>query len=99
MSTRKWLLLAAALVLLVPTGIGQDKDDKKKDQDKGTEQPAAEMQADESERGMVEFGGRAFTGDVYGRPDLPYTPDLKTSHLNQYSDIRNNFLVRRARIS
>src|SRR2546423_1585522 len=101
MRTRKWLLLAAALVLLAPAGVGQDsgqKNDKKKDQNK-TEQPAAEMQADEGERGIIEFGGRAFTGDVYGRHDLPYKPNLATSHLNQYSDIRNNFLLRRARIS
>ena len=40
------------------------------------------------DRGRVEFGYRYFWGDVYGRPDLPFVPDLKTSKLNEYNDIR-----------
>ncbi len=51
------------------------------------------------ERGRVEFGYRYFWGDVYGRPDLPFIPALKTSKLNEYSDIRKNVLVRSASIS
>ena len=31
------------------------------------------------ERGMVELGSRWSWGDVYGRPDLPFQPSLKTS--------------------
>jgi MtrB/PioB family decaheme-associated outer membrane protein len=42
----------------------------------------------------VEFGVRFANGDVYGRPDLPFTPSLKTSQFNQYQDIRNGFYVR-----
>jgi MtrB/PioB family decaheme-associated outer membrane protein len=52
----------------------------------------------ETERGPIEFGFRTFWGDVYGRPDLPFKPDLETSKLNEYTDIRRNFFIRRARI-
>jgi len=57
---------------------------------------------DESASGAassVDFGFRTFWGDVYGRPDLPFKPDLATSKLNEYSDIRKNFYIRRARIN
>ncbi len=47
---------------------------------------------------MVEFGGRSYWGDVYGRPDLSFKPDLATSKMNEYADIRKNFMIRRARI-
>ncbi len=45
--------------------------------------------------GEVEFGIRMATGDVYGRPDLPFSPGLKTSQFNEYQDIRDGFYVRR----
>jgi MtrB/PioB family decaheme-associated outer membrane protein len=64
-----------------------------------TQQPATEVEARESERGIVEFGTRNFWGDVYGRPDLPFKPSLRTSKLNEYGDIRNNFYIRRARVN
>jgi hypothetical protein len=48
--------------------------------------------------GHVEFGFRTFWGDVYGRPDLPFSPNLATSKLNEYNDIRDNFYIRRANI-
>src|SRR5262245_22224749 len=50
----------------------------------------------ESQGGQVEFGVRSFWGNVYGRPDLPFKPDLATAKLNEYSDIRKNLYVRRA---
>src|SRR5262249_29176715 len=62
-------------------------------------EPAAEVESPISERNMVEFGVRNYWGDVYGRPDLPFNPNLRTSKLNEYSDIRNNFIVRRARVN
>ena len=101
MTKNKWFLLIIALALFAPAGKGQTANDtpKNKEPEKTTEQSATETQGDEGDRNMVEFGGRTFTGDVYGRPDLPYKPGLGTSHLNQYGDIRNNFLLRRARIS
>ena len=50
------------------------------------------------ERGMVEAGSRWSWGDVYGRPDLPFTPELKNSKFNEYRDLRNGFFVRRFRL-
>src|SRR5205807_1924980 len=60
------------------------------------QEPATESDAT---RGIIEFGPRGLWGDVYGRPDLPFKPDLSTSKLNEYSDIRSNFYLRRARLS
>lgn len=62
-------------------------------------EPAAEVESPVSERNMVEFGVRNYWGNVYGRPDLPFNPNLRTSKLNEYSDIRNNFILRRARVN
>ena len=52
---------------------------------------------------MVEFGVRAVTGDVYGRPDLQtgqcvgcgslFQPSLRTSKFNEYRDVRDGFFV------
>ncbi|HWY68697.1 MAG TPA: MtrB/PioB family outer membrane beta-barrel protein [Terriglobales bacterium] len=62
-------------------------------------EPAAEVESPVSGHNMVEFGVRNYWGNVYGRPDLPFNPNLRTSKLNEYSDIRNNFIVRRARVN
>ena len=62
-------------------------------------EPGTEVESPVGERNMVEFGIRNFWGDVYGRPDLPFDPNLRTSKLNEYSDIRNNFYLRRARVN
>src|ERR1041385_8875866 len=51
------------------------------------------------EHGMVEAGTRWSWGQVYGRPDLPFTPDLKTSKYDEYRDLRGGFFVRRFRLS
>src|SRR5919198_2746450 len=45
---------------------------------------------------IFEIGVRQLFGDVYGRPDLPFQPSLRTSKFNEYQDIRNGFFVRRA---
>ncbi|HEY1263464.1 MAG TPA: MtrB/PioB family outer membrane beta-barrel protein [Terriglobales bacterium] len=50
-------------------------------------------------RGMVEAGTRWSGGDVYGRPDLPFSPELKTSKYEEYRDLRNGFFVRRFRLT
>lgn len=50
-------------------------------------------------RGSVELGVRHAWGDVYGRPDLPFTPDIFTSKYNEYRDIRNGFVVPRFFVS
>ncbi len=79
------------ILLLVRAGAAQDtsKNDKQE----------ADSASSESERGRIEFGFRTFWGDVYGRPDLPFKPDLSTSKLNEYGDIRKNFFIRRADIT
>jgi hypothetical protein len=106
MTTRKLLMLGLLLALLAPAGLAQNTDAQKKEEKKeatpeATQQPATEVATpeEESERGMIELGGRVYGGHVYGRPDLPFTPALQHSKLNEYSDIRNNFLVRRARVN
>lgn len=52
-----------------------------------------------SARGVVEAGTRGIWGDVYGRPDLPFTPALSTSDYNEYRDLRDGFFLRRFRLN
>lgn len=52
-----------------------------------------------TEHGMVEAGGRTSWGDVYGRPDLPFQPSLKTSNYDEYRDLRDGFFIRRFRLN
>jgi len=59
--------------------------------------PDAEKSA--SQGGMVEFGARVIGGEVYGRPDLPFDPSLKTSKFNEYRDLRDGFFIPRARMN
>jgi MtrB/PioB family decaheme-associated outer membrane protein len=59
----------------------------------GQEAPAQQEQP--AQRGSVEFGFRHVLGDEYGRPDLPFTPDVMSSKFNEYSDIRSGFYIRR----
>jgi MtrB/PioB family decaheme-associated outer membrane protein len=61
-------------------------------QSQNTDQPVR------PELGMVEMGTRWSWGEVYGRPDLPFSPDLKTSKYNEYRDIRDGFFIRRFRL-
>ncbi len=56
-------------------------------------------QDERPERGMVEAGVRTSWGEVYGRPDLPFDPALKTSKYNEYRDLRDGFFVRRFRLN
>ena len=85
------------VLILVSTVAGQDK--KADSKPTSNEAPAAEIWFPEEGQGMIEFGGRSYWGDVYGRPDLPFKPNLATSKMNEYTDIPKNFLIRRARIS
>ena len=47
-----------------------------------------------TERGSIELGVRKVWGDVYGRPDLSFKPDLLNSKFNEYRDLRNGFFVK-----
>jgi MtrB/PioB family decaheme-associated outer membrane protein len=49
----------------------------------------------EPDHGYVDFGVRVVTGDVYGRPDLPFQPSLSSSQFNEYQDVRDGFYLRR----
>jgi hypothetical protein len=60
------------------------------------EKPAQESA--QPSKGSVEFGVRGVFGDVYGRPDLPFTPDVLTSKFNEYGDRRTGFVVPRFRV-
>jgi len=60
---------------------------------------AANAQDQRPERGMVEAGSRWSWGNVYGRPDLPFQPNLKTSKYDEYRDLRDGFFVRRFRLN
>jgi hypothetical protein len=102
--TSKISLLTVLLFLCFSAGFAQEGQKKEESQKKdakapsATQQPAAEVTEPAEEGNFIEFGGRGFFGDVYGRPDLPFKPNLRTSKLNEYGDLRNNFLMRRARI-
>ncbi len=63
--------------------------------------PAAALGQDQqpAAHGVVEAGTRNSWGEVYGRPDLPFTPSLKTSKYDEYRDLRDGFFVRRFRLN
>src|SRR5262245_6961724 len=88
--TIKPLMLGiAAMFLVAHANAAQEK----------TEESASELSSAEEAGSRAEFGFRTFWGDVYGRPDLPFTPNLITSKLNEYSDIRKNLFIRRASVN
>jgi len=59
-------------------------------------QAQTQAQSSEATHGYVDFGVRFATGDVYGRPDLPFDPAIKNSKFNEYRDVRDGFYLRRA---
>src|SRR5215831_11379819 len=96
---------SAALVALLLVGVpaarrAQAQAPSDQDQEKQTTQKKSEEKTEPAykneEHGYIDFGVRFATGDVYGRPDLPFDPVLKTSKFNEYRDVRNGFFVRRA---
>ncbi len=88
--TTQVFISAIGIFILVRGAAAQDvKPDSKEDS-------AAETL--QEQRGPIEFGFRTYWGDVYGRPDLPFRPALADSKLNEYSDIRRNLYIRRARL-
>jgi MtrB/PioB family decaheme-associated outer membrane protein len=79
-------LLALLLLTLPSVGLAQTQDKDK------TQTQAQDQDAD---HGYVDFGVRFATGDVYGRPDLPFDPSVKDSKFNEYRDVRDGFYLRR----
>src|SRR6267378_3173866 len=94
----RFLTLAVFLPLALPTAaLAQDKDkDKDKDKDATQTQEKPQAQDKQTGHGYVDFGVRFATGDVYGRPDLPFAPALKGSKFNEYRDVRDGVFLRRA---
>ncbi len=62
------------------------------------EQPAPPAKPAPVAEGIVDFGVRRVWGDVYGRPDLPFKPDVLTSKFNEYGDRRNGFVIPKSRL-
>jgi MtrB/PioB family decaheme-associated outer membrane protein len=91
-NARRTNLILLLMLLVAPlTLIGQDQ--ATDGQEKGS---------DESKRpqvGIVEFGARGTWGEVYGRPDLPFTPSLRKSKYEEYRDLRDGFFIPRARLN
>ena len=94
----RFVTLAMFLPLALPAAtLAQDKDkDQTQTQAQDKAQAQAQAQDKESDHGYVDFGVRFATGDVYGRPDLPFAPALKNSKFNEYRDVRDGFFLRRA---
>lgn len=46
--------------------------------------------------GSIEVGGQQLWGDVTGRPDLPFQPDLSRSKLNEYRELTDAFTFKGA---
>src|SRR5512143_2567333 len=83
MKTTKNAFALALLALLLLPAPGLGQDDKDKP----------------GEHGYVDFGFRNIWGDEYGRPDLPFTPNVRTSKYNEYRDVRDGFFIRRAAVN
>src|SRR5438094_866483 len=87
-------VMSGLLLLLVIAPLGLFGQDKSTD--------GQEKSADDSKKaqvGVVEFGARGTWGEVYGRPDLPFSPSLKTSKYEEYRDLRDGFFIPRARLN
>jgi MtrB/PioB family decaheme-associated outer membrane protein len=103
MKFSKQLAVMALFALLLPAGLFAQN--KTTDNQKTQTQESVGAPSKEADHGMVDFGVRAVTGNVYGRPDLqtrqclgcgtPFDPALRTSKFNEYRDVRDGFYVRR----
>jgi len=69
-------------------------------QEKSTDaQEKSRVESKKPQVGVVEFGARGTWGEVYGRPDLPFEPSLRTSKYEEYRDLRDGFFIPRARLN
>src|SRR5215467_14649016 len=96
----KMAALATSLFLALPLVTRSQTQTQKQEPPanhaQGKDESKAQPVDQGTDHGYVDFGVRFATGDVYGRPDLPFSPVLKTSKFNEYRDVRNGFFVRRA---
>jgi len=103
MGYTKQLAIFTLLALLLPVRLFAQSQEQKKAQNK--EENKEQTHSQVADHGMVEFGVRLATGDVYGRPDLrngqcvgcgtPFDPALSSSKFNEYGDVRDGFYVPR----
>ena len=69
-------------------------------QEKSTDaQEKSRVESKKPQVGVVEFGARGTWGEVYGRPDLPFEPSLRTSKYEEYRYLRDGFFIPRARLN
>src|SRR5262245_23150283 len=95
----KAALAAVLLLTLCAAAPCQEQDKGKKESpghDKTQKPEQSKAQDTDASHGYVDFGVRFATGDVYGRPDLPFDPALRASKFNEYRDVRDGFYLRRA---
>ena len=98
MKTHAFLLALLTLLLVPAAALGQaDKSKSDSNPPAKTEAKAAEDST--AEHGYVDLGARGIWGDEYGRPDLPFQPNVRTSKFNEYRDIRDGFFLRRALVN
>lgn len=99
-ASTKMAALAASLFLALPLTVTAQTQTQNQEQSPDNTQGKGEDKTHAvdkgTDHGYVDFGARFATGDVYGRPDLPFSPVLKTSKFNEYRDVRNGFFLRRA---
>ncbi len=93
------LVLALLALLLVPAAAPAQESKAKADRAQAEKTEAKTAGDTEAEHGYVDFGGRGIWGEEYGRPDLPFTPNVRTSKYNEYRDIRDGFFIRRALVN
>jgi MtrB/PioB family decaheme-associated outer membrane protein len=93
---RKSATLILLALLFAPATLFSQEQPAAKEKPAAKEATAAKEES--PQHGSVEFGVRHVWGDVYGRPDLPFTPDLLTSKFNEYGDRRNGFVVRKLQL-
>ena len=88
------------LLTLLMTPLFLFSQDTASDQKKSSAEAQSPAEPESPDHGgMVEFGARTSFGEVYGRPDLPFKPSLKTSKYEEYRDLRDGFFIPRARLN
>ena len=84
-------ILLLMLLVTPPALMAQDKSADGQEKSSDETKPA--------QVGVIEFGARGVWGDVYGRPDLPFSPSLRTSKYEEYRDLRDGFFIPKARLN
>jgi MtrB/PioB family decaheme-associated outer membrane protein len=92
------LILLLIFVVTPLTFIGQGKSSDSQEKSNASQEQSTN-DGKQPQVGIVEFGARGTWGEVYGRPDLPFSPSLKGSKYAEYRDLRDGFFIPRARLN